>query len=114
MSDGIELVWHNDGHFIELYINKEDIRVTPLACPNGEKSNAPCYHEGVSGCIVKHFIKTYGLETNIGMCDASPRIEIAWASDGSKWDIDLVHFYMTPIDDPAFKDWLSAQLSASE
>lgn len=114
MSDELELVWHNDGHFIELYLNKDDIKVLPLACPHGEKKESECYHDGVEGCIVKYFVKMYGLETNMGTCDISPRIEIAWCSNGSQWDTDLVNFYMMPIDDPAFKEWLSTQIPATE
>ena len=108
------LIWHPDGHAIDLLLNKEEIKVSSNVCPHGESVDADCYHEGVSGCIVKYFINVYGLESNIGQADVAPRIEIAWSVTGSKWDPDLVTLYVIPVDDPTFAEWLSSQMIEEE
>lgn len=104
-----ELIWHKDGHFLTLRINKAEVEVNILACPHGESKDAECYHAAIDGCIVKHFVKVYGLEVNLGQIDASSQLEVAWSCEGSDWDIDLVHFYMIPAEDPQFKDWYDSK-----
>lgn len=106
------LAWHNDGHRVNVVIDKAVVNVTPSICPYGSSPESPCYHSGVDGCIVNYFVATYGLETNHGTVPASDIIEIAWATDGSKWDVDLVEFYMVPVNDPHFSDWLSSVSSS--
>ena len=49
----------------------------------------------------------YGLEVNTGMVEAGHSMEMAWAMDGSQWEIDLVNFTVIPVNDPVFKDWYS-------
>lgn len=92
-----------------LSINKSELKVSVPACPHGESESAACFHVGASGCIVKHFVSVYGLDVNIGSTDASPNMEIAWAREGSEWDIDLANLYIIPVSDPTFSDWLAAQ-----
>ena len=41
-------------------------------------------------------------------------MEMAWAMDGSQWDIDLVNFTVIPVNDPAFKDWYTHVSSSSD
>lgn len=112
MSVVRELVWRKDGHYLTLTLSKTSLLVSVLACPHGEKEGSECYHQGVRGCIVKHFVNTYGLDTHIGQVSAEPTLEIAWSSEGSEWDIDLVTFFMIPVEDPTFQEWLQSQLSS--
>lgn len=108
----IELDWHCDGHFISLYLDKSSVAVSSTVCPHGAVSSAECFHVGIQGCMVNYFVTMYGLETNQGSCPASPTIEVAWASNGSEWDIDSTDFRMIPVADAAFNDWKTAVLSS--
>lgn len=107
------LNWNVDGHRLVLNVTKSNVDVAPGICPHGAVQGAPCYHAGVDGCVVNYFINVFGLETNTGTVPASPSIEIAWCSEGSEWDVDLVEFLMIPIEDPHFKDWLDSQQSSA-
>ena len=109
-----ELVWHTDSHFIDLSLDKDQIRVSCMVCPFGGSKESDCYHEGIDGCIVKHFVTVYGLECNVGQAEVAARIEVAWAMTGSSWDADLVSFYFIPVEDPSFKDWFEAQSYTQE
>ena len=103
-----ELSWNVDGHRILVNINQNEVDITPSICPHGATEDAPCYHEGISGCVVNYFVNTYGLEVNTGVVAAQPSIEIAWAMSGSKWEVDLVDLKIIPVDDPNFSDWYSS------
>ena len=103
-----DIAWNVDGHRVLLTVNNTTVDITPSICPHGAVEGSPCYHEGINSCVVNYFINTYGLETNHGVVPASNSVEIAWATFGSQWDIDLVEFMMIPVDDPHFKDWYSA------
>lgn len=100
-----DIAWNVDGHRILLTINKTVIDVSPSICPHGSTPDSPCYHEGIESCVVNYFVNTYGLETNHGVVPSAPSVEIAWATSGSPWDVDMVDFMMIPVDDPHFKDW---------
>lgn len=100
-----ELKWNVDNHKISLYVKKSEFVVSSVLCPYLGDSDAACYHRGIDGCLVGYFVNTFGLETNTGSVPASEFIDIAWCSEGSSWDIDLVQFLMIPVNDPYFKDW---------
>lgn len=103
-----EVEWHVDGHRILLNINKTNIDIAPSICPHGNSDDAPCYHEGISGCMVNYFINVFGLECNIGTVPADSSLEIAWATvEDNKWEIDLVDLCVIPVTDPYFADWFS-------
>jgi hypothetical protein len=107
------LDWNVDGHRILLTVNKSSIDIAPSICPHGAVAGAPCYHQGIDSCLVNYFTNVYGIETNTGTVPAGSSIEIAWCSEGSDWDIDLVEFLMIPVDDPHFKDWLDGVKSSA-
>lgn len=108
-----ELKWNVDGHKISLTINKSELIVSALICPYLGDKESPCYHRGIEGCVVNYFVNTFGLETNSGSVPASEFVDIAWCSDGSVWDIDLVEFLMIPMNDPYFKDWYESVSGSS-
>lgn len=103
-----EYVWHVDGHQVLLTVNMADVVASPGVCPFGQSEGADCYHAGIDGCVVNYFVKHYGLDTNAGSVPATPILEVAWASAGDKWDIELVEFHMIPIADPQFAEWYVA------
>jgi len=107
-----ELDWHIDGHVISLTLDKSEVKVSSNVCPHGAVSTAECFHVGIQGCIVSYFVTVYELDTNQGTCPAAANIEIAWASSGSKWDIDSTEFHMIPVSDPVFSDWKNSLLSS--
>tara|TARA_B100000287_G_scaffold122653_1_gene114560 strand:- start:679 stop:1020 length:342 start_codon:yes stop_codon:yes gene_type:complete len=108
-----EFLWNADGHRILLTVNKAIVDVSPSICPHGATEDAPCYHEGINGCIVNHFVNVYGLEINSGVVPASASIEIAWAMSGSRWDADLADVRIIPMEDPNFQEWLDSQKADS-
>tara|TARA_Y100000004_G_scaffold164042_1_gene193872 strand:+ start:529 stop:873 length:345 start_codon:yes stop_codon:yes gene_type:complete len=102
-----EIEWNVDGHRMLLWLDKANLKVSAEICPHGATEDAPCYHAGIEGCAFAHFINMYGLEVNTGMVEAGHSMEMAWAMDGSQWEIDLVNFTVIPVSDPVFKDWYS-------
>ena len=100
-----EYVWHVDGHHLFLNINNDRLEVTAGPCPFGQSEEADCYHAGIGGCVVAFFVNLYGLDCNVGVAPPHPTMEVAWSSEGSPWEIDLVEFVMIPTIDPQFVDW---------
>ncbi len=109
-----EFEWNPDGHRMLLWVDKSQVKATAEICPFANDKEAACFHEGIDGCVFTYFVNTYGLEVNAGILPAQHSIECAWSMSGSPWDIDLVQFTVMPVDDPAFKDWLSSVKAASE
>ena len=109
-----EIEWNVDGHRMLLWLDKANLKVSAEICPNGGSKDAPCYHAGIDGCAFAHFVNMYGLEVNTGVIEAGHSMEMAWAMDGSQWDIDLVNFTVIPVNDPAFKDWYAHVSSSSD
>ena len=102
-----EIEWNVDGHRMLLWLDKANLKDSAEICPHGATEDAPCYHAGIQCCAVAHFVNMYGLEVNTGMVEAGHSMEMAWAMDGSQWEIDLVNFTVIPVSDPVFKDWYS-------
>lgn len=97
-----EMVWHRDGHFIHLQLNKENLLITHVTCPGGE-----CDHKG--SCIVEWFIRRFGLDCNVGICPPEENLEIAWCLVGDENDLDLCQIWVIPVKDEAFSAWLVTQ-----
>lgn len=102
----MEIVWHNDGHSINLTINKSNIVVSSVICPGHEDRACKV---GQFTCIVTWFLDVYGLECNVGICEASPTVEIAWSAVGDFDDPQLCQVWVIPINDEAFSAWLVTQ-----
>lgn len=101
-----EVVWHKDGHVIHLQINRSDIIVSSVHCPNGEDRECKL---GNFTCIVTWFLETYGLECNVGICSPAPELEIAWSAVGDYNDPEMCQVWVIPTEDEAFAAWLISQ-----
>lgn len=107
MTDIIdEIVWHNDGHRLHLQINRNELVVSSVTCPGGDDRQCAI---GKTDCIVQHFVDIYGLECNVGICDATSEMTVAWSAVGDMEDLDLCQVWIIPIDDEAFSAWLITQ-----
>lgn len=106
MNDTMEIVWHADGHAMKLTISKSNVIVSEVICP-GQEDRA-CKIANFD-CIVTWFLEVYGLECNVGICEANPEIEIAWSAVGDFDDPQLCQVWVIPINDEAFAAWLITQ-----
>lgn len=108
MQNETELVWNNDGHSINLRLEKNELVVTGFDCPNQEE-NAECrkHHKE---CIVEWFIHRFGMECNVGICEPSPNIKIAWAVTGEpEMGLDMCQVWVIPTTDEFFSAWALVQ-----
>jgi len=103
-----ELVWHNDGHQIELRINRSELEIIEVSC-QAEDSESICMVDGQ--CIVKFFINRFGMECNIGICSPSQYLEICWGIFGNFNDLEACQLWFVPINDEAFYAWMTSRLS---
>lgn len=97
-------VWHNDGHSISLELNRANLIVTEIKCPETEE----CKHQ-TYGCMVRWFIERYGLECNVGVAPAAAEIDIAWMFAGDMYDLESGQVWVIPATDDAFAAWLITQ-----
>lgn len=100
-----EMVWHNDGHIIHLRIDRSEVNIVQIDCPN--QDNDPCRLPS-GDCAVKYFVELYGLDCNAGSCDASESIQICWTLGGNPHDLDACQLWFMPIDDNTFQAWVSS------
>ena len=101
-----EMTWHNDGHVIHLRLNRSEVEVVAVDCPNDE-TGACRLDNGV--CAVSYFVEVYGLDCNAGSCDAAESIKICWTLGGNTRDIDSCQLWFMPITDDTFQAWLSSR-----
>lgn len=101
-----EMTWHKDGHVIHLQLNRADVVISHIHCPGGEGRMCEV---GRFECIVKYFLELYGLDCNVGICDCTPDIEIAWTAVGNFEEADESQVWIIPIHDEAFSAWLISQ-----
>lgn len=107
MTDTIEeVIWHKDGHAIEIQINRSDIVITSIECPGHDDRECKL---GNFHCIVIWFLETYGLECNVGICTPAPTLEIAWSAVGDYSDPEMCQVWIIPTEDEAFAAWLISQ-----
>lgn len=109
MNDVItdDVCWHKDGHTIHVQLNRSETVITHIHCPNGETGEC---HIGKFTCIVSWFLERYGLECNVGICELTPEIEIAWSAVGEDYDDpELCQVWVIPVNDEAFSAWLISQ-----
>jgi hypothetical protein len=98
-----DMVWHDDGHSIELRINKSELEIIAIRCPGGD--DRKCLHEE-SGCIVDYYLYRYGMECNAGTCPAAKDINICWTFIGDKKNLDMAQVWFMPKTDDLFSAWL--------
>lgn len=100
-----EQIWHNDGHKIVLRINKSELEVVEIFCPNDEKLDGECKADNAE-CIVRWFVSRYGMECNGGLCPAQENVEISWTLVGDIRNPDASQLWFMPLKDEIFQAWL--------
>lgn len=104
----IEQMWHNDGHQLILRIEKAELIVSAVICPNRNKESLPgnrCMNrDGI--CAVEWFIERYGMDCNGGICDATSPLSICWTLIGDHNDYESSQLWFMPMNDEIFQAWL--------
>lgn len=104
----IQQIWHNDGHKIELRINKAELEVLSTICPH--ENDAPC--KNMTGdCVVTWFINRFGMECNGGMCPPAEFLEISWTIVGDINNFDSCQVWFMPLTDDIFDAWMISNLA---
>jgi len=98
-----EMLWHNDGHKLFLQINKSELEIVDVYCPN--TGGGDCRHERY-GCIVEFFVTRFGLDCNVGVCPAKESLTICWSLVGDKYDVEAAQLWFVPLEDDMFHAWL--------
>jgi len=104
-----EMFWHNDGHILELQINKSELQVVSILCPHEGKEHGECYDQ-YEDCIVKFFINRYGLECNAGSCPATQQMTICWTLIGDNRNPEDSQLWFMPLNDDVFAAWLNSAM----
>ena len=105
----LEMVWHKDGHSLNLKLEKSILVVDKVNCPHEAEDEKPC-HLTKEGCAVAWFISLYGLECNVGVAQPHPTLEVAWTYVGDPADgISSGQVWIIPSDDEFFKAWSDTQ-----
>lgn len=108
MTNIQEMVWHNDGHKIELKIVRSELEIVSITCPNEETGQ--CYVEDY-GCAVRWFGDRFGMECNVGSCPAAQSIQICWTLNGSRRDLDDAQLWFMPVTDEVFNAWFVSKVN---
>ncbi len=99
-----DTVWHNDGHVMVLELNRAEVRVVEVVCPDGDE----CRHD-VHGCVVRYFLLRFGLDCNVGVAAPAGEMPVAWTFVGDVHDLDAAQVWVIPTADEAFAAWLVTQ-----
>lgn len=105
-------VWHDDAHVMHLMLNGADLSIVMTECPHAGDVSAECYHQDISGCIVSHFLQIYGLDCNVGSCEPSGQMQIAWSPQGNVNHIEEMQVWVIPVEDDMFSSWRATQNSS--
>lgn len=97
------MTWHDDGHIIKLWINKNELEITEIICPN--QDIGACV-DPVHGCLVQHFVNRFGMECNAGSCSAIDTMDICWTLIGDNRIIEECQLWFMPKTDEVFAAWL--------
>ena len=98
-------VWHNDGHRIQLRLEAQSVYISEVVCPEGE--DRACKHEDAE-CVVKYFLNRFGFECNVGSCDLTGPVELAWNLAGDARNLDECQVWVIPATDDAFSAWVAS------
>ncbi|MFZ9715977.1 MAG: hypothetical protein ACO3CH_00780 [Ilumatobacteraceae bacterium] len=103
------MVWHNDGHSLNLTLEKNAVVISGIECPFETNADAECQIDSL--CVVKWFLERYGLECNVGVVPAAPVVKIAWTLVGNpNIGLDGCQVWTIPTDDEFFSAWLASQV----
>jgi hypothetical protein len=100
-----DVIWHNDGHSLWLSIEKAELQILEVSCPDTE--DAEC--KSKQGCVVQWFVKLYGLDCNIGTCAPEEHIEICWSLVGDPDMLDIAQLWFVPVKDEVFYAWMTSR-----
>ena len=114
MSFPESLSWRDDGHWVTLRVEADGLIVAPDRCPNGNHPDSDCYHHAIGGCLVRHFVQTYGLDINLSNAAPKEQMQILWAWDGNPVDIDSDTCYIMFVDDERVSGWLAAEKETTD
>lgn len=103
-----EMVWHNDNHAIHLRVNRAEVEIVQVDCPN--EGNGSCIVD--EQCVVQYFIDRFGFDCNAGSCPASETIQICWTLGGNTRDLDSCQLWFMPITDETFQAWIESKTKA--
>jgi hypothetical protein len=101
-----EMVWHNDNHAIHLRVNRSEVEIVQVDCP--DEDSGSCQIDE-NGCVVRYFIDRFGFDCNAGSCPASEKIQICWTLGGNIRDIDACQLWFMPITDETFQAWVESR-----
>jgi hypothetical protein len=105
----IDVTWHRDGHSILLELHKSELVVTMVRCPE----TGDCATEDTE-CLVRWYIDAFGLECNVGMCEAAPEIEIAWSFVGDRRNLLDAQVWIIPTSDYIFSAFADGEMVSPE
>ena len=100
-----DMIWHNDGHSLWLRIDKTELQILEVSCPDTEDSKC----KSKNGCVVKWFVKLYGFDCNIGSCAPEEHLEICWTLVGDPDTLELAQLWFVPVKDEVFYAWMTSR-----
>jgi len=107
------VLWHDDGHSVWLELNKAELLVVGVNCPHRNEPDSPCQGPNY-GCLVEWFVMRFGLDCNVGVCEPSGEVAIAWSVIGNTYDLDLCQCWIIPTADDVFSMWAATQRGTDE
>lgn len=102
------IVWHDDGHFVELRLQRDVLVVTGVRCPGEEERE--CIHPQTE-CVVEWFLRTYGLDCHVGVCPPAESLSVAWSLVGNPGDLEDSQIWIVATTDELYRSWKDAQIS---
>jgi hypothetical protein len=105
------MMWHDDGHEVWLELNRSELSVLGVKCPD-HSTDATCRPRGT--CVVDYFVTVYGLEVNVGTCEPAGTIPVAWSLIGDAYDLDTCQVWIIPTTDDVFAAWATTQRAEPE
>lgn len=100
------IVWNDDGHIVELVLQRDVLIVTGVVCPGDEDRR--CVHTQTQ-CVVEWFLRTYGLDCHVGVCDPASEIPIAWSLVGNPSELEDSQVWIVSTTDELYRSWRDAQ-----
>jgi len=105
-AQAAEMIWNNDGHTLWLKIEKTELQIIEVKCPEAEDSTCA----SSSGCVVKWFVNLYGFDCNIGACPPEEHLEVCWALVGDQNNLDMAQLWFVPVKDEIFYAWMQSRV----
>lgn len=105
-----EMFWYNDGHKIQLTLDKASVLISSIICPHDNEPEAACQGIVKDSCVVSYFLSRYGFDCNVGIAPVQNEMEIAWTIVGQpEYDYELCQVWVIPTSDEFFAAWIVSQ-----